>query len=147
MNAIHVAEVLAMRGYIRHPDSIPITVTLADDHRLPESADLPGLCCRVEQPFAPGSTVRFTLPSLPVPFTTYGRVSCCCRHGDHWLARIALPCEQTYYRLRMVEQLCQIEAYRHCVAEHQGRQLDVEQAAAEWIDRYAADFDQCFAMS
>ncbi|MBO6752144.1 MULTISPECIES: hypothetical protein [Spongiibacter] len=136
-----------MRGYIRHPDAIPVEVVPVDNDMLPDSAELPGLCCRVERPFARGSAVRFTLPSMPVDFTGIGRISCCCRHGDSWLARISLSSEQALYHLRMVEQLCQIEAYRHCVSEHQGRQLNAEQAAAEWISRYAADFDQYFAMS
>ena len=40
----------------------------------------------------------------------------------------------------MVEQVCQIEHYRQAVLRQEGRALDGEAAAPEWIARYAADF-------
>ena len=46
----------------------------------------------------------------------------------------------TLFAVRMVEQLCRIEEYRRRVAEEEGRQLSSEQAAEEWIRRYAASF-------
>lgn len=45
------------------------------------------------------------------------------------------------FRARMVEQLCHIEAYRQC-AVAQGRLLDFEDAAHEWIARYSSRFPQ-----
>jgi hypothetical protein len=41
---------------------------------------------------------------------------------------------------RMVEQVCHIEDYRQSVSRIEGRQLSAEEAATEWIDRYARDF-------
>ena len=40
----------------------------------------------------------------------------------------------------MVEQVCQIEHYRREVLRVEGRVLDAESAAVEWIGRYAAEF-------
>lgn len=40
----------------------------------------------------------------------------------------------------MVEQVCYIENYRQEVLRKEGRQLDGEAAAREWIDRFAASF-------
>ncbi len=42
--------------------------------------------------------------------------------------------------MRMVEQVCHIERYRADVLEREGRALTGEQAAEEWIKRYAEDF-------
>lgn len=40
----------------------------------------------------------------------------------------------------MVEQLCHIEHYRRTVRESQGRALGSQEAAIEWIERYAEAF-------
>jgi hypothetical protein len=40
----------------------------------------------------------------------------------------------------MVEQICHIERYRNDVAQREGRQLTAEEAALEWISRYASSF-------
>jgi hypothetical protein len=44
------------------------------------------------------------------------------------------------FQARMVEQICHIEQYKKDVLEKEGRQLTGEQAALEWIGKYAADF-------
>ena len=44
------------------------------------------------------------------------------------------------YRARMVEQLCYIEHYKRRVQAREGRELSGEQAAREWIEKYAAHF-------
>jgi len=36
--------------------------------------------------------------------------------------------------------VCHIEDYRQSVSRIEGRQLSAEEAATEWIDRYARDF-------
>ncbi|MDY6992513.1 MAG: hypothetical protein SVR94_07890 [Pseudomonadota bacterium] len=43
------------------------------------------------------------------------------------------------FRSRMLEQVCQIEKYRQSL-EQQGRTISIEEAAMEWISRYAAEF-------
>jgi hypothetical protein len=40
----------------------------------------------------------------------------------------------------MVEQVCHIETYRRTVAGTEGRELSAEQAALEWIAKFAASF-------
>jgi hypothetical protein len=42
----------------------------------------------------------------------------------------------------MVEQICFIEHYKNEMLETQGRKLTSEQAAAEWIENYGADFPE-----
>lgn len=48
--------------------------------------------------------------------------------------------DDEYFRVRMVEQVCQIEEYRQQLAEV-GRHISTEEAAHEWIKRFAANFD------
>ena len=44
------------------------------------------------------------------------------------------------FRARMVEQVCHIEQYKHQVLKKEGRKLSGEEAALEWIQKYAPQF-------
>ena len=44
------------------------------------------------------------------------------------------------FRARMVEQLCYIENYQKAVKRIEGRVLSMEEAASEWIGKYAPQF-------
>jgi hypothetical protein len=43
-------------------------------------------------------------------------------------------------RARMVEQVCYIENYKKVVYQTEGRLLTAEEAAMEWICKYASQF-------
>ena len=44
------------------------------------------------------------------------------------------------FRIRILEQLCHIENYRQERQKSEGRNLSREEAAQEWISRYAYNF-------
>ena len=44
------------------------------------------------------------------------------------------------FRARMVAQVCYIEDYRRSIARAEGRELSSEEAAGEWIAKYASKF-------
>ena len=48
---------------------------------------------------------------------------------------------QDTFRLRMQDQCRQIGQYRQAVLRETGRLLSPDEAALEWIERYAATFD------
>jgi hypothetical protein len=48
--------------------------------------------------------------------------------------------EADAFRARMVEQVCSIERYRREVEAKEGRRLTRDEAAQEWIRRYAGRF-------
>ncbi|GAV21007.1 hypothetical protein MMIC_P1986 [Mariprofundus micogutta] len=68
------------------------------------------------------------------------------RHS-HQQARLQLPgaTESDSFRMRMIAQLYQIECYRRDQWQKSGRLLSHNQAAAEWIACYAANFPQTVA--
>jgi hypothetical protein len=49
--------------------------------------------------------------------------------------------EQDIFRLRMEDQCRQITQYRHAMLQKTGCLLSPDEAALEWIERYAASFD------
>jgi hypothetical protein len=40
----------------------------------------------------------------------------------------------------MVEQVCHIESYKQQILKSEGRKLSPEEAAVEWVSKFAANF-------
>ena len=134
-----------MRNYIRHPTSIPIQVSSCDHgaaqaraHNLSSGC----LCFLTQLPVKVGAMVDLLIPYVTPDYHGEGvivwRRS---RDRDGYEVGVRFASDDEYFRVRMVEQVCQIEEYRQKLAST-GRDLTSEEAALEWINRYAADFDQ-----
>ena len=131
------------RAYIRHPMGMPIELELtrgdASSPRL-QNVSVGGLCCRSGEHLSPGARVRVRVPCVEPPFETEGSVVWC-RHREHdYDVGIRFNVPEDAFRARMVEQVCHIEQYRQNVLRTEGRRLDRDEAAQEWITRYAKNF-------
>jgi len=133
-----------MRAYIRHPADVPIEFSpLADasgEQTLAQDVSLGGLSFSSSGKLPVGSIVKVRIPVVNPPFEAEARVVWCLARPDRYEAGIEFVSEQDAYTARMVEQICHIEHYRMWVKEVEGRELDGEHAALEWIDKYAKDF-------
>ncbi len=133
-----------MRNYIRHPSDIPIDfqqeeLTEAHSDHL-KNISQGGLAFQSSTNLTPGSIIRVRIPLVMPVFQAVGRVTWCHAWGDQFEIGIEFLDLDDVFRARMVEQLCHIEHFRQQVFEQEGRQLSSEQAAAEWIQRFAPDF-------
>ncbi|HEB92050.1 MAG TPA: PilZ domain-containing protein [Gammaproteobacteria bacterium] len=133
-----------MRNYIRHPSDIPIDfqpeeLTEAHSDRL-KNISQGGLAFQSSTSLAPGSIIRVKIPLVSPVFQAVGRVTWCHGRGDQFEIGIEFLDLGDVFRVRMVEQLCHIEHFRQQILEQEGRELTSEQAAAEWIQRFAPDF-------
>lgn len=133
-----------MRRFVRHPSDIPIEVTVAE---APESCSMVtisqgGLSCEVANPVAIGCRVDVSIPSVTPPYRGSAEVMWCeSTGGDRYELGLRFTDQEEAFKARMVQQVCQIEQYKNLVFERDGRLLDGEAAAAEWISKYAADFN------
>jgi len=137
-----------MRKFVRHPSSIPIELSALRD-AVSEPTHLSnistgGLACRVAHPLAEGSSVVLRMPCIWPDYSGTGVVAWCHEVPDGFEVGIQFG-GQDAFKTRMVEQLCQIEQYRQQVLADQGRAIDVEQAAQEWIGQHAEDFAAAFS--
>ena len=134
-----------MRQFIRHPIEVPIEVhcdevaELAEVHTQDISAG--GLALRSSQSVPPGRRIEVRIPHVEPAFEAAARVVWCRSglHGGFELGVSFLDAEDAFLA-RMVEQVCYIEDYRRFVLMHEGRELSQEEAASEWIAKYAAQF-------
>ena len=134
-----------MRAFIRHPSDIPIEIVadanLANGSRPLNNVSMGGLCCQSPIFLTTGRIVRVRFPCGQPAFETEGRVVWCRRRRERdYDVGIEFVLGDDAYKVRMVEQICHIEHYRREVQEREGRTLSGEEAAREWIGKYAAGF-------
>lgn len=135
---------LLERGFIRHPADIPIEIDPADSPpvspRRLKNVSHGGLACRCDQPLPIGARVQVTIPLVQPPFSAPGAVVWCRTQDTHCEVGIRFTESDVEFAARIVEQVCHIEHYRQEVLRTEGRVLDGEAAAREWIDHFAAGF-------
>ena len=137
-----------IRKYIRHPSDVPIQVSLdlvADDSADSEdttltNVSLGGLSFISKQPLKVGQNASVCIPMLQQDNYLGGTVVWCEKSNAGYEIGIEFEGSKDVFRLRMIEQICHIEHYRKEVKLVEGRELSSEQAAKEWITRYADGF-------
>lgn len=132
-----------MRQFARHPTDIPIDVTVSSRISGCSMTDVSqsGLSCKVSNPVNVGSTVNVDIPSVYPPYHSNAEVMWCSHCGDHYEVGLQFLDQDDAFKARMVQQVCQIEDYKNIIFEREGRLLDSNEAAVEWIQKYAADFN------
>jgi len=132
------------RRFIRHPSQIPIHFDV-DDGEAPGGDVLRnisdgGVCFVTGRRIRPGASIRLRIPVLGRRFEVRGQVAWCRDTARLYEVGVAFERPQARFAIRMVEQLCYIEEYRVGVERDEGRTLTREQAAAEWVERFADAF-------
>lgn len=133
-----------MRQFIRHPSAIPIEFDIASlvnagTEYLNDISNA-GLSFRARRAVPIGSTIMIRIPLIRPHFAARGQVVWCRRGGLGYDIGVSFLSQQEAFDTRMVEQVCHIEQYKREVLKLEGRRLTSEQAAIEWIKKYAASF-------
>jgi hypothetical protein len=133
-----------MRQFIRHPVAIPIEVASDDPaahgSRTLRNVSLGGLAFESDVRFEPEAIVKVRIPFVNPAFETRARVVWCSARSGRYELGVQFLDPRDAFIARMVEQVCHIENYRKVVRETEGRRLSAEDAAAEWINKFAAQF-------
>ena len=137
-----------IRKYIRHPVDVPIQVTpdwVEDEHdetldQTITNVSLGGLAFVSPKPLQVLDRVQVCIPFLERDNTLVGNVVWCDRSGNGYEIGIEFEKSRDVFRLRMIEQICHIEHYRKEILLQEGRELTTQEAASEWIAKYASDF-------
>ena len=135
----------AMRQFIRHPVDVPIELrtarATAGSAAHVHDVSLGGLAVHSVEPVEPGAMIEVRIAYVQPAFEARARVAWCRPNhdGGHEVG-VSFLDAQDAFTARMVEQVCHIEDYRRSVAREEGRHLSPEDAAHEWISKYAANF-------
>lgn len=124
-----------------HPDEIPLDLEVIERPLAHNENAMPlRLVCRLPIPLESGQLVSIhTRDQIHCPNIT-GQVDWCSPQRGGYELGILFPDSEHAMRIRMFEQVCHIRRYRRYLEEHQGRILSEDEAAMEWIARYAALF-------
>ena len=122
---------------IQHPDEFPIELQGLGADAHPRTSSSLQLRCHSSTPFHSGDTVLIKIPSVDSDMEVNGTVSSCQDHPNGYKLDISFANPDALMRIRMLEQLCYIQRYRRYVLSVEGRDLSTQDAALEWIGRYA----------
>ena len=137
-----------IRKFIRHPAGVPIQVNLdwADDEddettdQTITNVSLGGLAFLSHKPLEILQRVRISIPLIQQENFLVGNVVWCEKSDPGYEIGIEFEHSRDVFRLRMIEQICHIEEYRKEVEQQEGRKLSSQEAAKEWISKFAGDF-------
>ncbi|MBN4080241.1 PilZ domain-containing protein [Beggiatoa alba] len=143
-----------MRNYIRHPADIPIEIVIPEDNTLALSQNLDasvkietmenvsfgGLMFQSSIPYVQNKVIIIRMNFINPQFEAPVVVNWCLKSGGNYLVGLQFIDENDEFMVRMVEQVCHIMHYRKQVLATEGREIDNEEAAREWIEQYAKDF-------
>ena len=132
------------REFYRHPIDVPIQVFPQSE--LVESAPMSdlsegGLAFHTNVFIERGKVLRIRIPFVDPAFDA----RCVVRwqrtfdDGEGFEIGVMFLDEETAFRIKMVQQVCHIKNYRNHQQEA-GREISFEEAANEWIAKFAADF-------
>ncbi len=133
-----------MREYIRHPSTIPIWFSLGDpdESKRVKLRDISegGLCFFAGDNIQSGVPINIQIPLQESVFSADGTVIWSCRVNQQYMVGVVFDNPDTEFSVRMIEQVCHIEEYRARLEQDEGRSISSEEAAREWIARFAKDF-------
>ncbi len=133
-----------MRRYIRHPSDMPIEIVLeklaTNSNEQLKDIGHGGLSFNSKAPFDINTVLRLKIPLVRLTFEALAKVVWCQQTSDHYVIGAEFLDKDDMFKARMVEQVCYIEHYKNEILQKEGRKLTTEEAAQEWIKKYAKDF-------
>lgn len=137
-----------MREFIRHPTDMPLEYKIEDivDTHSDFLTNIShgGLSFRACKEIAVGTIIQVRIPIHEPVFEADAVVVWCRENPDDTDGCYDVGVEfldgKSEFSVRMVEQVAHIEHYRREVKINEGREMTSQEAAAEWITKYARDF-------
>jgi hypothetical protein len=145
------------REYIRHPSGIPLQYALVDEHshntKSTNNISLGGLSFSANEDIEINSWLTIIIPINEEELRVVGQVRWCKANKNlsskpssivFFDVGVQFSNSLDAFSIRMVEQICHIEHYKKEALKKEGRKLSDEEAAAEWIEKFATKFPQHF---
>ncbi|MBV6288106.1 PilZ domain-containing protein [Pseudomonas aegrilactucae] len=133
-----------MRGFLPHPDDIPVQLTLRQSPSLfrqrLHTISLGGVACNHPRAYRRGMAVEMLIPSLGEQARYPGYVAWCQRQDDGYRVGIVFTDEQALFGARMSEQVCQIQHFCLQQDDSEGQPVNVEALAQQWVSLHASEF-------
>jgi len=136
----------AIRRHVRHVTGIPVEVCLDYQQNYQAAEDtitnvsLGGLCFVADDRLDIDEAIQVRFPLLDKETLIDGKVVWCNKTAKGYEVGLEFNDPEEVERLKMIEQIRQIEDFRNATEQRDGRKLSSEQAAREWVNKYAGSF-------
>lgn len=131
--------------FVAHPEDIPLIIEeidyLFNQKQTLDISGFGGISYLSRESYKTGQCIQLQLTEIDPDFCVVGRIYRCDKEKDKYRIFIEFPQKEDCYYVRMIEQLSQIEHYRR-KEKQQGRRLNFNEAATEWIQKFAASFPE-----
>jgi len=135
-----------MRGYLPHPDDVPVELALRASPSLfrqrLHTISLGGIACNHPRAYRRGMAIEMIIPSLGESARYPGYVAWCQKQQDGYRVGIAFIDEQTLFGARMGEQVCQIQHLYQQQALDKTTTPDLNALAEQWVSLHAGEFSE-----
>ena len=132
------------RKFIRHEADLPIEISLENlvAHKREYLNDIGfgGLSFKAKEEVEVGTLINIKIPLLKPMFEAVGKVIWCRKEGDVYFVGVKFTAPADGFKMRMLEQICHIDAYKKELRKELGRHVTGEEAAIEWIKIFADKF-------
>lgn len=139
-------QICNFQGFIKHPEDIPLDYSVDAEQKqqfvnvqmlnVHDGGMVFGAC----SPVPIGVKINIRVSINGEELSLCGVVTHCIQlDDDHCDIGVQFKQDNEHYAMRMIEQACHIEHYRKAWSAH-GRKLTEDEAAKEWIARFAPSF-------
>ncbi len=94
-----------------------------------------GLCFKSHKYIEKGTLIFIEMPLVIPVFREKGKVVWCAKRKDYYDVGVEYVDRDMKSHANIVEQVCDIEDYKHDVLKKEGRKLSGEEAAVEWLSK------------
>ncbi|MFC1553292.1 hypothetical protein ACFL7D_01550 [candidate division KSB1 bacterium] len=133
-----------MVKFIKHLSEIPLDFQVSD---ITQSEEIPpfgyertGLTVTTDNEIKKGSKVKINFPLRDKIFDVHGIVEFCKKTRNRYEFGVVFRNSEDELRTRLIEQAYYIDKYRCDIEINEGRSLTGQEAAMEWIEKFAKDF-------
>ena len=147
------------RSSVRHAIELPIRYrvltaskqisgSLSQPTRLPKTKNISdsGLLFLSSEYFKVGTLLELSLPVKEKVLTIEGRVVHASQDSESGFFRtgISFSKPDSVFKVKMAEQVYQIDQYRKFLSKEEGRAVSEEEAAHRWIEEHSGDFAEFY---
>ncbi|MBN1687575.1 MAG: PilZ domain-containing protein [Candidatus Omnitrophica bacterium] len=138
------------RKFYRHPLCMPIQYQdlISKNLERSSSVDLSegGMCVLGNRFIAKGTRVQVKVPVGDQIFQIVGQIAYCNRVSslDRYRIGVEFLDQTSVFRTKLAVQVHEIQQYRKRVSSEIGRDVSEEEAARQWIEKYAQHFSSLF---
>ena len=135
------------RRYVRHPIRVPVAVRHGELELFSRVGDISECGISFDSPvdIAVGATLEVELPVHHSRFKLTGTVAASIPQGVGFRVGVSFAEPGVQFKMKLAEQVLRIDELRLSLTKERGVEVTKAEAAAVWVEQYAASFADLYA--